>query len=157
MNCKNSTRLFLALVCAFGRGGLRTEIRRTFSSADTAADTAALATTAAGWEKAYNDKDADALAALYTEDAQLLPPGATEVSGRDAIRAYFVADIEKHWARISIKSDSSGIGGEMGLALRNLERRDNAHGDWQVHRSVAPHCGWLANAEGHLEHGCRVA
>jgi ketosteroid isomerase-like protein len=110
MNCKNSTRLFLAVVCAIGLAACKPKTPA--PAPDVAADTAALATTAAGFEKAYNDKDADALAALYTEDAQLLPPGATEVSGRDAIRAYFVGDIEKHWAKISVNSDSSGVGGE---------------------------------------------
>ena len=110
MNCKNSTRLFLALVSAFGLAAC--EPKTPAPAPDVAADAAAFANTAGIWEKAYNDKDADALAALYTEDAQLLPPGATEVSGRDAIRAYFVSDIEKHWAKLTINGDSSGVGGD---------------------------------------------
>jgi ketosteroid isomerase-like protein len=110
MNRKNSA-CFL-LVCVLGLTAC--EQKSAAPVPDTTADTAALATTAAGWEKAYNDKNADALAALYADDAQLLPPGATEVTGRDAIRAYFVNDIQKQWAMIHIKSDSSGIGGDWG-------------------------------------------
>jgi ketosteroid isomerase-like protein len=112
MNRKNSTRLRLALVCALGLSACGQ--KSPAPAPDTTADAAALSTAAEGWEKAYNDKNADALAALYAEDAQLLPPGATEVSGRDAIRAYFVNDIEKQWAMIHIKSDSSGVGGDWG-------------------------------------------
>jgi uncharacterized protein (TIGR02246 family) len=110
MNRKISTPLFLAMVCALTIAGC--EQKSAAPAPDMTADATAVAAAAAGWEKAYNDKNADALAALYAEDAQLLPPGATEVSGRDAIRAYFVNDIEKQWAMIHIKSDSSGVGGE---------------------------------------------
>jgi len=112
MNRKNSTILFLAFACALGLAAC--EQKSSAPAPDATADAAALDTAARGWEKAYNDKNADALAALYAEDAQLLPPGATEVSGRDAIRAYFVNDIEKQWAKINIKSDSSGVGGDWG-------------------------------------------
>jgi ketosteroid isomerase-like protein len=113
MNRKNSSRLFFALVCALVLTACAPK-----SSAppppDTTADTAAMNAAADGWEKAYNDKNPDALSALYADDAQLLPPGATEVSGNDAIRAYFVEDIEKHWARMDIKGDASGVGGDWG-------------------------------------------
>jgi ketosteroid isomerase-like protein len=113
MNRNNSTHFFLALLCALGLTACEQKSAPA-PTADTTADAAALATAAEGWEKAYNDKNPDALAALYADDAQLLPPGATEVSGRDAIRAYFVNDIEKHWARITIKSDANGVGGDWG-------------------------------------------
>lgn len=110
MNRKNSTRLLLALVCAFGLAAC--EQKPSAPAPDATADAAALEAAAGGWEKAYNDKNPDALAALYSEDAQLLPPGATEVSGRDAIRAYFVNDIEKQWAPITLKSTANGVGGD---------------------------------------------
>src|SRR5215831_9492404 len=41
------------------------------------------------WAEAYNKGDAKALAALYTEDAYLLPPGADLVHGRSAIEAFW--------------------------------------------------------------------
>ena len=112
MNRKYSTHFFLALVCTLGLAAC--EQKSAAPAPDANADAAALTTAAAGWEKAYNDKNADALAALYAEDAQLLPPGATAINGRDAIRAYFVNDIEKQWAMIHIKSDDGGIGGDWG-------------------------------------------
>jgi len=154
MHRKNSTRLFLALACTLCFTACEQK-----SSAppppDAAAETAALNTAAEGWEKAYNDKNADALAALYAEDAQLLPPGATEVSGQDAIRAYFVEDIEKHWARIDIKSDSGGVGGDWGwrsgswsaetmpmVTGKYVEVWHRTAGGWRLHKDI-----WNMDAE----------
>lgn len=44
-------------------------------------------------------KDAQAIAATYTEDAELLPPGSPELRGRDAIRAYWQGAIDMGVAR----------------------------------------------------------
>src|SRR5687768_7438605 len=41
------------------------------------------------WEAARANGDADAIAALHTEDAQVMPPNAPMVEGRSAIRAYY--------------------------------------------------------------------
>ena len=57
------------------------------------ADGAAIHAQSTSWEKAYNGGDAKAVAALYAEDALLLPPGAPGVRGRAAILEYFTKDI----------------------------------------------------------------
>lgn len=59
---------------------------------DTTADEAEIAKSAPAWAAAYNAGDADALAAMYAEDATLQPPGAPSATGRDAIRAFFAVD-----------------------------------------------------------------
>ena len=41
------------------------------------------------WTAAFNKGDAAALAALYTEDAYVLPPGSAMVEGRAAIEAFW--------------------------------------------------------------------
>ena len=41
------------------------------------------------WTAAFNKGDAAAVAALYTEDAYVLPPGLTMVKGRAAIEAFW--------------------------------------------------------------------
>jgi uncharacterized protein (TIGR02246 family) len=41
------------------------------------------------WTAAFNKGDAAAAAAMYTEDAYLLPPGAEIVKGRTAIEAFW--------------------------------------------------------------------
>lgn len=51
----------------------------------------AIAPVAEAWLEAAGRKDADGIAALYATDALLLGPNRPAVSGRDGIRAWFVA------------------------------------------------------------------
>ena len=44
------------------------------------------------WTEAYNDHDGDALAALYTDSAELTAHGAPTLTGRDDIRAFWASD-----------------------------------------------------------------
>lgn len=57
------------------------------------ADETAIRAQSASWEKAYNGGDVKGVAAQYAEDALLLPPGASGVSGRAAILEFFTKDI----------------------------------------------------------------
>jgi uncharacterized protein (TIGR02246 family) len=57
------------------------------------ADETAVRAQTTNWGKAYNGGDAKGVAALYAEDALLLPPGAHAVSGRAAILDFFTKDI----------------------------------------------------------------
>jgi len=41
------------------------------------------------WTAAFNKGDAAAVAAMYTEDAYVLPPGSDMVKGRSAIEAFW--------------------------------------------------------------------
>lgn len=60
---------------------------------DTAADEAAIRLSAPAWAASYNAGDADALAAMYWEDATLQPPGAPAATGNAAIREFLASDI----------------------------------------------------------------
>jgi ketosteroid isomerase-like protein len=53
---------------------------------------AAAAPTAA-WTKAFNAGEPAALAALYADDARMLPPGGPAVAGRNAIQLYWRDDL----------------------------------------------------------------
>lgn len=57
--------------------------------ADEAAVRATLAALADRFSLAYTNGDAAAMTALYTTDAVLLPDGAVEVQGHEAIQAYW--------------------------------------------------------------------
>jgi ketosteroid isomerase-like protein len=61
-------------------------------AADTAADVKAMHDVDMAWLKAYTAADGDALAALYDENALLMPPGAPAAHGRAAIRAFLAED-----------------------------------------------------------------
>ena len=82
------------------------------------ADTAAIRAQTTSWEKAYNGGDAKAVAAQYADDALLLPPGASGVSGRAAILEFFTKDIAGSKAAgavfvVNPKTDV-GVSGNMG-------------------------------------------
>ncbi|WP_376707672.1 YybH family protein [Nocardioides alcanivorans] len=55
----------------------------------------AVAAVSLAWKRAYNDRDIDAVVALYTEDAVLSVPGMPHVQGREAIAGFFRSRIEK--------------------------------------------------------------
>ena len=61
--------------------------------ADVAADETAIRGINPQWFQAYAAGDADAMAALYAEDAVLSPPGAPPARGRAAIREYLAGAI----------------------------------------------------------------
>jgi uncharacterized protein (TIGR02246 family) len=82
------------------------------------ADEAAIRAQTTNWIKAYNSGDAKAVAALYAEDALLLPPGAPGAKGRAAIMAFMAKDIAGSKAAgatfaVDPKTDV-GVAGEMG-------------------------------------------
>ena len=115
---------------------------------DPAADAESLDKAAARWEVAYNDKNGEAVAALYTEDGQLLPPGGGAVSGRAAIKDFWSNDIATQWAKISIKADSSAVAGDWAyrsgawstespaLTGKFLEVWKRAGDSWQLHKDI---------------------
>jgi uncharacterized protein (TIGR02246 family) len=47
------------------------------------------------WGEAFNKGDAAAVAAMYTADAYVLPPGAEMVKGRNAIEAMWRANMQQ--------------------------------------------------------------
>ncbi|MBI3715176.1 MAG: nuclear transport factor 2 family protein [Betaproteobacteria bacterium] len=57
------------------------------------ADEAAIRALSVNWAKAFNGGDAKAVAALYAEDAVLMPPGAPAAKGAAAILAFITKDI----------------------------------------------------------------
>jgi uncharacterized protein (TIGR02246 family) len=123
------------------------------ASHDPKADEAAVATAAANWEKSYNEKNADAVAALYTEDGQLLPPGPAVVNGRAAIRDFWAADIAAGGMTFAITADTTGVGGDWAYRSGSWRAlgadgstaatgkyaeiwRRTKDGSWQLHRDI---------------------
>ena len=89
------------------------------------ADEAAIRAQTTSWVKAYNGGDAKAVAALYAEDALLLPPGAPGVNGRAAILAFFTKDIAGSKAAgavfvVDLKTDV-GVSGNMAWESGNYK------------------------------------
>ena len=70
---------------------------------------------------ALNAKDAKAAAALYTEDAVLIPPGETIVRGREAIEEYWKGAIELGGVRdVSVETMDALSSGSLGYETGNF-------------------------------------
>ena len=55
---------------------------------------AAVKASAQNWEAGWNAGDGAAIAALYTQDATVMPPASEPVQGREAIQAFWQAAID---------------------------------------------------------------
>jgi uncharacterized protein (TIGR02246 family) len=90
----------------------------TASAPDTAADEAAIAAINPAWFKAYNEGDADRIAALYAEDAVFNAPALRALRGREAIRAYLAQDIAGSMAAglafVPAATTEHGLSGDLG-------------------------------------------
>ena len=62
------------------------------AAVDTTADEAAIKDATRAWVAAYTAGDADAVTALYAEDAIVMPPGAPTAVGHAAIREFIASD-----------------------------------------------------------------
>ena len=81
------------------------------SSADPAAEVAALHAVDDAWVKAVNAGDVDTVAGLYDEHAVLLPPGAPAAKGQAAIRAFFakiIPPLAKDGLTFSLDAKAAG-------------------------------------------------
>ena len=112
---------------------------------------------AEAWVERYAANDAAGVAALYTEDAQLLPPDMEIVSGRAAIQefvaksnppggpAFEIATVETlvfgDYAHRQGSFRVKGPGGEALEAGKFIELWKKVDGQWLIHRDM-----WSANA-----------
>jgi uncharacterized protein (TIGR02246 family) len=113
------------------------------------------------FEAAFNRGDTVALAALYTEDATVLPPGAPSVHGREAIQQFWqsVRDAGVRTATLATQDvqASGDYAHEIGAATLQIQPEGGAAsteqvkyvvvwkrqpgGTWQLHVDI-----WNANA-----------
>jgi ketosteroid isomerase-like protein len=83
---------------------------------DLAAVTEEAKQSANDWAAAYNAGDADAIAAMYAEDAVLMPPNAPAAAGRSAIRDFLATDSANAKAagmKLAITSTDVGANGDL--------------------------------------------
>ncbi len=65
------------------------------------------------WEEALNAKDIEALVALYTGDARLMPPDGATVSGSEAVREIFGGMIDAG-VGVTLTTVEAAVSGDMG-------------------------------------------
>ena len=97
-----------------------------------------------------NSGDAAAVAAHYTDDAAILPPGAGRMDGKEAIQDYWNAGIEAGLSEVSIVATSVDVTGDSSVSVGSLsgkmgdaslsgkyivigKRTDEG---WKIHRDI---------------------
>jgi ketosteroid isomerase-like protein len=74
----------------------------------------------AEWDVALNAKDVDALAALYTDDARIMPPNAAMTVGVEGVRAQFGGMIDAG-VGVKLTSIEASVSGNMGQNIGTFE------------------------------------
>jgi ketosteroid isomerase-like protein len=83
---------------------------------DTAPDVATIHAATNAWVEAYNAGDADKIAALYADDAIMMPPDAPAAADHAAMKAYLLADMAASKAAgvsFALDTDASGVSGDL--------------------------------------------
>jgi len=78
-----------------------------------AQDSSEIRAQAKAWENAFNDGDSEGVAALYAEDARLMPPNGEIEQGRDEVRAAFGAMIDSG-VKITLDTTEAVAVGDLG-------------------------------------------
>lgn len=103
-----------------------------------------------GVAQAINAGDAAAVAAHYTEDATILPPGVGRMDGKEAIQGYWQAGIDAGLRNVSIVSSSVDVLGESSVTVGTLTGKmgdaeltgkyivigKKSEGGWQILRDI---------------------
>jgi uncharacterized protein (TIGR02246 family) len=122
-------------------------------------DAASLQAAAARWAAAFNRGDVDAIVAMYTDDAQLLPEGSEALVGRKAIRDFFEKlmgtrppdhiefnNFEFYGAEPAVTERSDleirDASGKLKARGKQVLIRVKQNGQWKIHRDM-----WTNNGE----------
>ena len=73
-----------------------------------------------GVANAINAGDAAAVAAHYTDDAAIHPPGAGRMDGKEAIQVYWQAGIDAGLSEVSIVASSVDVTGDGSVSVGTL-------------------------------------
>jgi ketosteroid isomerase-like protein len=87
------------------------------------ADPSVITSRSDAWEAAMNAKDVDGIAALYTDDARLMPPNAEMSIGQDGVRAAFGGMIEAGLSA-DLTSIEASVSGDIGYNIGTYELAD---------------------------------
>ena len=92
------------------------------------------------WNAAFNDGDAQALAATYGDDAKLLPPTHTVLSGPKEIEEFFAGLLEAGFTNHTLDIIEVGGGGDLVYSAANWTAQGkDAQGNAQDVGGIATH------------------
>lgn len=123
------------------------------ADADMPSAEAGIAEASAAFAAAWDAGDAAAMAALYTDDAMVLPPGGEALEGREAITAFwqdFIESLAGSQVALETTEVRSGDGGAIEVGSWAITGADGEHvdhgkyvvvwkyvdGAWRLHRDI---------------------
>jgi uncharacterized protein (TIGR02246 family) len=119
----------LTALAACGAGPRDRGLSRGRSRSDARADARAIEAAVTRYVAASNQGDIDALAALYAEDAVLLPPEHAPVQGRKAIADFWRQGTDHgltiHTIRVDVQNDLGYLIGQYTLPATGQESADS--------------------------------
>lgn len=83
----------------------------------------------ASFAEAFNGGDGAGVAALYTEDAALLPPGEARVDGREAIQAFWQGAIDAGLSAITLEAVEVEEAGDLAFEVGKFTLQAPGEGD----------------------------
>ena len=106
--------------------------------------------------EAFNGGDAAGVAAQYTSDAQILPPGASRIEGRQGIQGFWQGFIDANVGDLTLRSDEIEDSGSQAVEIGTVSAsapgegdarvqlagkyivlwKQDANGAWQIHRDI---------------------
>lgn len=132
--------------------GATAELSFTSAPLPAAQTSSPMAATPGRWMELFNGKDAEALAAMYAEDAVMLPPNEPAIFGRDAIRAGFRETFASRDLKAEIEALEVVVDGDLAYVAgryrmwtgdgilvdrgKYLEIWRAVDGQWMIHRDI---------------------
>ncbi len=106
--------------------------------------------------EAFNGGDAAGVAAQYTSDARILPPGASSIDGRQGIQEFWQGFIDAKVTDLTLRSDEIEDFGSQAVEIGTASAtapgeadarvelagkyivlwKQDANGAWQIHRDI---------------------
>jgi uncharacterized protein (TIGR02246 family) len=90
---------------------------------------AAIEQTNARVVEAFKAGDAAAIAGMYTEDAKMLPPDATEVAGRDAIQKFWQSWLDDGLKNLTLEAEEVEADSDLAYEIGNFSMQAPAEND----------------------------
>ena len=104
------------------------------SESDPATDARAITAVSAARAKAFNEANAEGIAAHFTEDGLLMAPGAPATSGRDSVKAYYQRIFDRYHPQLESGYDEVEVSGNLayGRGFAKVTLISRADGDTLV-------------------------
>jgi uncharacterized protein (TIGR02246 family) len=112
---KLNVAILLLAICLVGCN--RQDARHAQYEQDVASDITKIKTLSASRAKAFNEGNADLIAAAFTETGLLMAPGTKSTTGRDAVREYYQNIFDQYRTVLESGYEEVKVSGDVGYGV----------------------------------------